>query len=79
MSRKTKAIVISGNGTNCEMEMAYGCKLGGFDQVIPLDEVIAAMDAVGRRIPSELRCTAQGGLSVTSTAKEIEKRLKASG
>ena len=53
--------------------------LGGFDQVIPLDEVIAAMDAVGRRIPSELRCTAQGGLSVTSTAKEIEKRLKASG
>ena len=33
MSQKTKAIVISGNGTNCEMEMAYGCKLGGFDQV----------------------------------------------
>jgi phosphoribosylformylglycinamidine synthase len=30
---KTKAIVISGNGTNCEMEMAYGCELGGFDQV----------------------------------------------
>ncbi|MBW2221643.1 MAG: phosphoribosylformylglycinamidine synthase subunit PurQ, partial [Deltaproteobacteria bacterium] len=30
---KTKAIVISGNGTNCEMEMAHGCKLGGFDQV----------------------------------------------
>lgn len=33
MSQKTKAIVISGNGTNCEMEMAHGCKLGGFDQV----------------------------------------------
>jgi len=31
--QKTKAIVISGNGTNCEMEMAHGCKLGGFDQV----------------------------------------------
>lgn len=30
---KTKAIVISGNGTNCEMEMAYACELGGFDQV----------------------------------------------
>jgi phosphoribosylformylglycinamidine synthase len=32
-SQKTKAIVLTGNGTNCEMEMAYGCKLGGFDQV----------------------------------------------
>ena len=31
--KKTKAIVLTGNGTNCEMEMAYGCKLGGFDQV----------------------------------------------
>jgi phosphoribosylformylglycinamidine synthase len=33
VSQKTKAIVISGNGTNCEVEMAHGCKLGGFDQV----------------------------------------------
>jgi phosphoribosylformylglycinamidine synthase len=33
MSQRTKAIVISGNGTNCEMEMAHGCELGGFDQV----------------------------------------------
>ena len=39
---KTKAIVISGNGTNCEMEMAYGCKLGGFDQVdiVHLSELV---------------------------------------
>ncbi len=28
-----KAIILSGNGTNCEMEMAYACKLGGFDKV----------------------------------------------
>jgi len=52
--------------------------LAGFDQVIPLDEVIAAMDAVGRSIPCELRCTALGGLSVTPTSKEIEQRLKTS-
>jgi len=32
-SQKTKAIVLTGNGTNCEMEMAHGCRLGGFDQV----------------------------------------------
>jgi phosphoribosylformylglycinamidine synthase len=28
-----KAIVVTGNGTNCEMEMAHACRLGGFEQV----------------------------------------------
>ncbi len=28
-----RAIVLTGNGTNCEMEMAHGCKLGGADVV----------------------------------------------
>jgi len=28
-----KAIVVTGNGTNCEMEMAHACKLGGFERV----------------------------------------------
>ena len=28
-----KALVISGNGTNCERETAYACKLGGVDEV----------------------------------------------
>jgi L-serine dehydratase len=51
--------------------------LAGFDQVIPLDEVINAMDAVGRSIPCDLRCTAMGGLSATRSSKEIAKRLKA--
>jgi L-serine dehydratase len=49
--------------------------LGGFDPVIPLDEVIETMDGVGRALPRELRCTALGGLSITRTAKEIERRL----
>jgi phosphoribosylformylglycinamidine synthase len=31
---ETKAIVITGNGTNCEMEAAHACRLGGFDQAI---------------------------------------------
>jgi len=53
--------------------------LAGFDQVIPLDEVIAAMDAVGRSIPCALRCTALGGLSVTPASKEMEQKLKVSG
>lgn len=28
---KTKAIIISGNGTNCEIETAHACKLAGFE------------------------------------------------
>jgi L-serine dehydratase len=51
--------------------------LADFDAVIPLDEVIETMDRVGRSIPSELRCTALGGLSLTTTSKAIEKRLAA--
>lgn len=33
MSKKVKAIVITGYGTNCETEMAHACRLGGADQV----------------------------------------------
>jgi L-serine dehydratase len=33
------------------------------------------MDAVGKSLPAALRCTAQGGLSITPASQEIEKRL----
>jgi len=33
MSRKVKSIVITGNGTNCEVEMAHACRLAGADVV----------------------------------------------
>ncbi|MDF1614923.1 phosphoribosylformylglycinamidine synthase subunit PurQ [Desulfurivibrio dismutans] len=33
MSKQVKALVITGYGTNCEMEMAHACRLGGADQV----------------------------------------------
>jgi len=49
--------------------------LAGFDPVIPLDEVIDTLGKVGQSIPCELRCTGLGGLSVTTTSKEIERRL----
>jgi L-serine dehydratase len=49
--------------------------LANFDAVLPLGEVIKAMDKVGRSIPYDLRCTALGGLSVTKTSKSIEKEL----
>lgn len=57
---------------------AVGCAnmaLAGFDRVIPLDETIKAMDSCGKMLPPELRCTGRGGLSLTTTAKEIYKRL----
>ena len=47
----------------------------GFDQVIPLDETIIAMDAVGKSLPMELRCTGLGGLSITPTARRIKKEI----
>ncbi len=49
--------------------------MAGYDPLIPLDEVIETMDKVGRSLPHELRCTALGGLALTPTAREIEKRL----
>ncbi len=52
--------------------------LADFDPVIPLDEVIDTLAKVGRAIPRELRCTGLGGLSVTRTSKEIEKRFNES-
>jgi len=50
--------------------------LAGVDPVIPLDEVIEAMDKAGRMLPRELCCTGLGGLSLTPTSKRIEKELK---
>jgi L-serine dehydratase len=49
--------------------------LADFDEVIPLDEVIETMDKVGKSLPSELCCTALGGLSITRASKEIEAKL----
>jgi L-serine dehydratase len=65
-----KNVLAAGNALACA-NMA----LAGYDPVIPLDEVIRSMDAVGKLLPSALRCTGFGGLSVTPTAKAIEKRL----
>jgi L-serine dehydratase len=66
-----KNVMAAGNALACA-NMA----LAGYDPVIPLDEVIGAMDRVGRSLPRELRCTALGGLSVTPTAQALETKLK---
>ncbi len=66
-----KNIMAASNAVSCA-NMA----LAGFDPVIPLDEVISAMDKVGKSIHPNLRCTGFGGLSVTPASKKIENKLK---
>ncbi len=65
-----KNVMAAGNALACA-NMA----LADFDAVIPLDQVIETMDKVGKSMPSELRCTALGGLAITKASKEIEQRL----
>ncbi|MGH1362169.1 MAG: L-serine ammonia-lyase, iron-sulfur-dependent, subunit alpha [Calditrichia bacterium] len=67
-----KNVLAASNALSCA-NMA----LANYDHLIPLDEVIEAMDKVGKSIPNDLRCTALGGLSITKTSKEIEARLNA--
>lgn len=43
--------------------------LAGRDAVLPLHEALDVVDAVGRRLPGELLCTAQGGSAVTPAAR----------
>ena len=50
--------------------------ISGVDAVIPLDETIKAMYDVGIQLPSNLKCTARGGLSTTETALKIMGKMK---
>ena len=50
--------------------------LAGYDKVISLDETIEAMYKVGLMLPSELRCTGKGGLSITKTALSLTRNFK---
>lgn len=54
---------------------AANMALSGFDPLVPLDEVIAVMNQVGKTMPRELRCTGLGGLAATPTARQIETRI----
>jgi L-serine dehydratase len=49
--------------------------LAGYDPLIPLDEVIDAAKAVAEHMPREHRCTSLGGLAITPTSLEIERKL----
>jgi L-serine dehydratase len=48
--------------------------LGGYQNPIPLDETVDAVFAVGKMMPSALRCTSKGGLAATPTAMRLHRR-----
>jgi L-serine dehydratase len=48
--------------------------MGGYRNPIGLDETVDAVYQVGRMMPSELRCTAKGGLAVTPSALKLQRR-----
>ena len=49
--------------------------LAGVESRIPVDEVIGAMDRVGRNLPASLRETGLGGLAGTPTGEEIKRKI----
>jgi len=49
--------------------------LAGVESVIPIDEVILAMNDVGNALPESLRETSLGGLAATPTGKAIYERI----
>lgn len=50
--------------------------LCGITSLIPFDEVVSSMYAVGREIRPEYRETAKGGLAATPTGKQIAANIK---
>ena len=55
--------------------VAADMAMAGVKSVIPVDEVIDAMDRIGRSLPRAIKETADGGLAKTQTAKKISKRI----
>ncbi|MFN0074926.1 MAG: L-serine ammonia-lyase, iron-sulfur-dependent, subunit alpha [Prosthecobacter sp.] len=65
-----KNVMAASNALSCA-NMA----LANFDPLIPLDEVIDAAKHVSASMPREHRCTSLGGLAITPTSLEIERKL----
>jgi L-serine dehydratase len=48
--------------------------MGGYLNLIPLDETIDAVLSVGKMLPPELRVTSRGGLAVAPSALKLQRR-----
>jgi L-serine dehydratase len=49
--------------------------LAGVQSVIPVDEVIIALNDMSKRLPPELKETACGGLAITPTARALQSKV----
>lgn len=66
-------------GAAAQAMVAAEMALAGIESVIPVDEVIDAMAAVGNAMSCTLKETAQGGLAVSPTGLILAKQLMARG
>jgi L-serine dehydratase len=66
-----KNVLAATNAVSCA-NMA----LADYQHLIPLDQVIEAMDKVGKAMPHEHCCTGLGGLAATPAARAIEAGLE---
>ena len=62
-----------------EAMLAADMTLAGITSFIPADEVIDAMNRIGKALPKSLRETSEGGLAATPTAKAAEQRIYPQG
>jgi L-serine dehydratase len=52
--------------------------ISGFDQLIPLEEVILTMESVGKALPTTLCCTGLGGLAQTPCGLRLDQKFNPS-
>lgn len=55
--------------------VAADMAMAGIKSVIPVDDVIDAMNRIGRAMPSSLKETAEGGLATTKTGLRLTKEI----
>ena len=55
--------------------LAADMALAGVESVVPVDEVIEAMNRIGKALPKSLRETSEGGLAVTKTGIRIARQI----
>jgi len=49
--------------------------MAGIESIIPFDDVVYAMDKVGKSMPARLRETAEGGVADTPTGRKLARKL----
>lgn len=55
---------------------AANMALAGIPCVVPYDEVVGAMKAIGRALPESLRETSMGGLAATPTGRRLAREMR---